>query len=150
MAEPTPAGPGMRIALHFALKLANGDLVDRTPVGRAALFDWGDGRLPPPFEALLEGMSAGASDRFEVKAEQGFGPRRPENVQTRRRDEFDPAIKLEQGLVIQFQDPRGDSLPGVVRAFDDAEVEIDFNHPLAGQDLVFEVEIVQVTPTPED
>lgn len=138
------AGPGTAVTLHFALRLADGALVDATPTDGAATFCWGDGRIPGAFEGLLRGLRAGDRARFEVPAAQAFGLRQPHNVHRRPRSEFPEHLGLEAGLVLQFQDPRGDGVPGVVRSVTDDDVEVDFNHPLAGHDLIFEVDIVEV------
>jgi FKBP-type peptidyl-prolyl cis-trans isomerase SlpA len=67
----------------------------------------------------------------------------PSNIHKIDRSQFD-GMDLEPGLVVSFQDPTGE-LPGVVKSFNDRSVEVDFNHPLSGQSLQFEVEIIDVT-----
>jgi len=137
------AGPGTRVTLHFTLRLAGGDIVDST-VGRApATFTWGDQSLLPGFEQALLGLKAGDRRSMLMDAKSGFGERNEENVQRMDRSLFSPTLALEPGLMISFADRKGE-LPGVVLAFDDDKVTVDFNHPLAGRDLTFEVEILAV------
>jgi FKBP-type peptidyl-prolyl cis-trans isomerase SlpA len=62
------------------------------------------------------------------------------------RDQFDDEIELVEGLMLSFADAQNAEMPGVVSCFDDDSVTIDFNHPLAGRNIVFEVEILQVAP----
>ena len=62
------------------------------------------------------------------------------------RDQFDPSVELSEGLVVSFQDKAKSELPGVVSAIEEQMVTVDFNHPLAGRDLEFEVEILSVVP----
>lgn len=154
MSEPTlsethVAGPGTRITLEFALKLASGDLVDRTPPDVPATFTWGDGNLPECFEARLAGLAPGAFDRFEIAAADAFGPWREENVQRQARTSFDAGVQLDPGTVVHFEDASGSGLAGVVRGVCERWVDVDFNHPLAGRDLLFEVAIVAVEPLPD-
>ena len=62
------------------------------------------------------------------------------------RDSFDPQIELAAGLVVSFADAAGGELPGIVRSFDEDEVTVDFNHPLAGRTIIFDVHIIAVKP----
>ena len=75
--------------------------------------------------------------------ENAFGMHNPSNVQTLPRSQFED-IELEQGLVISFSDPGNGDLPGVIAEFDDQRVSVDFNHPLAGKKIIFEVDIINV------
>ncbi len=92
------------------------------------------------------GMKAGDRDSFEVPPEKAFGQHNPNNVQTFKRHEFSPDMVLEPGVMISFADARQSELPGVVSRVEGDEVEVDFNHPLAGRTLTFEVEIIDVEP----
>ncbi len=139
-------GPGTRVTLHFTLRLAGGDEVDSTRGGDAARFDVGDGSLPPGFEESLFGLAAGDERALEIPPEKGFGMPNPDNVQRRRREEFPPDLELEEGLVLAFADAGQAETPGVVREVGAEEVVVDFNHPLAGRPLVFDVRIVEVEP----
>ena len=71
----------------------------------------------------------------------------PGNVQRIPRASFGADVELEEGLVVSFSDAANSELPGVVRQFDDDMVEVDFNHPLAGRNLSFEVRILDVQPS---
>lgn len=134
------------ITLHFSLKLANGDLVDSTFGKNPARFEFGDGQLPEGFQSYLVGLQAGQKKMFEVPPEKAFGMANPNNVQHFKRSDFPADMELAEGLMISFADARKTELPGVVAAFDENEVTVDFNHPLAGKMLVFEVEILAVEP----
>jgi len=145
MSELT-VGPGTRVTLHFALKLDNGDVVDTTYDGNPATFEVGDGNLLEGFERALFGMTTGAKETLVIKPENGFGQRNPQNVQEVPRSEFDPSIEMSEGLMLAFADAQNSEVPGVVTHFDDSVVHIDFNHPLSGRDIHFEVEILEVEP----
>ncbi len=139
-------GEGTEVTLHFSLKLENGDVVDSNFEGAPASFVVGDGKLLPGYEETVLGLRSGESCSAVVPPEKGFGQPNPDNVQQVKRSSFDNGIELAEGLVVSFADAAGAELPGVVKAFDDREVTVDFNHPLAGHSITFEAKIVSVKP----
>ena len=136
-------GPDKEVTLHFALKLANGDVVDSTFDKQPATFKVGDGNLLPGFEVALYGFKAGDKRSLQIEPENAFGQPNPQNVQVMPRSQF-ADMELSEGLLVIFNDAANAELPGVVKAFDDAQVTVDFNHPLAGKTLSFDVEIIEV------
>ncbi|TBV14926.1 FKBP-type peptidyl-prolyl cis-trans isomerase [Stutzerimonas kirkiae] len=138
-------GPDTQVTLHFSLSLANGDQVDTTFDKKPATFRVGDGNLLPGFEQKLYGLKAGDRRTLQVEAQDGFGQHNPQNVQVMPRSQFE-GMELSEGLLVIFNDAANTELPGVVKAFDEQRVTIDFNHPLAGKPLTFEVEIFDVQP----
>ncbi|SDG51199.1 FKBP-type peptidyl-prolyl cis-trans isomerase SlpA [Pseudomonas benzenivorans] len=136
-------GPHKEVTLHFAIKLENGEVVDSTFDKQPATFKVGDGNLLPGFEQALFGFKAGDKRTLPILPEQGFGQPNPQNVQVMPRSQFQE-MELSEGLLVIFNDAAKTELPGVVKAFDDNQVTIDFNHPLAGKTLSFEVEIIAV------
>lgn len=136
-------GPDREVTLHFAIKLENGDVIDSTFDKQPATFKVGDGNLLPGFESALFGFKAGDKRSVQVLPEHGFGQSNPQNVQTMPRSQFKD-MELSDGLLVIFNDAANAEMPGVVKAFDDSQVTIDFNHPLAGKTLSFEVEIIEV------
>ncbi len=169
-------GFGTRVTLHFAIHLASGEEVDTTRRGRAATFTVGDGNLPGGFERALFGLRAGADERLPIPVDEAFGPRREGNIRTLRRADFANAGDLAPGTIIAFaaaavtgesatgessasgeSPPSGEAppmdaslgageLPGVVLSVAQDTVVVDFNHPLAGRELVFDVTILGVEP----
>jgi FKBP-type peptidyl-prolyl cis-trans isomerase SlpA len=135
----------MEVTLHFAIKLDNGDVVDSTFEKKPATFKVGDGNLLPGFESVLFGLKSGDKRVLAIEPEQGFGQPNPQNVQVMPRGNFQD-MELSEGLLIIFNDAANAELPGVVKLIDDTHVTIDFNHPLAGKPLAFEVEILSVKP----
>ncbi len=142
-------GPDTRVTLHFQLGLEDGAVVDSTFDKSPACFTVGDGSLLNGFERKLHGLRAGDRERFTVTPEEGFGQHNPSNIQSFRRDEFSRDLELAEGLVLSFADASKAELPGVVASFDDSEVVVDFNHPLAGRNILFDVEIIAVDPAVE-
>jgi len=134
---------GVRVRLHFALWLETGEEIDTTRRGRPATLEIGDGNLLPGFEVALLGMKAGDDAQLVIEPEAAFGQHRQENIQIVRRDRFSDELVLERGLMVSFDGPGGE-LPGVVRRIMDNAVEVDFNHPLAGRKVIFDVSILAV------
>lgn len=139
-------GPGTKITLNFALQLDNGDMVDSNFERAPATFTVGDGNLLPGFEKALFGMLEGEHKTVVIKPEDGFGQRNPNNIQEIARSQFSPDLELSEGLMLSFADAQKTELPGVVQSYDDDVVVVDFNHPLAGRDILFEVVIIKIEP----
>ena len=135
---------GIRVTLYFSLKLENGKTVDSNFDGKPATFTLGDGSLLPGFEAPLVGLEAGSQGEFVIAPEHAFGQPNPENIQPLSPDNFDQET-LKVGDVFSFQNGDGE-LPGVIAAIHKDKVEVDFNHPLAGRNIIFTVNIVDVEP----
>lgn len=141
-----PIDRGTRVTLHFALKFTDGEVIDSTFDKEPASLEIGDENLPENFEAYLMGLKAGDQQVFEVPPEKAFGQHNPSNVQTFKRHEFSADMVLEPGVMISFADARQSELPGVVSRVEGDQVDVDFNHPLSGRTLMFEVEIIDVEP----
>ncbi|OZB20742.1 MAG: peptidylprolyl isomerase [Marinobacter sp. 34-60-7] len=141
-----PIDKGTRVTLHFALRFEDGQVVDSTFEKAPATLEIGDENLPENFEAYLMGLKAGDHERFQVPPEKAFGQRNPNNIQTFKRHEFSADMVLEPGVVVSFADARQQELPGVIKRVEGDVVDVDFNHPLAGHTLEFEVQIIDVEP----
>ncbi len=139
-----PVGEGTRVFLNFSVSLEDGSEVDTNFGGDPVDFVVGDGSLLPGFERRLFGMSAGQRQMFTVPPEDAFGQPNDNNVQYLPRDQFDEEIELSIGLVYSFADAGGGELPGMIISFDDDEVAVDFNHPLAGRTILFDVLVHRV------
>ena len=139
-------GPGTRVTLNFALKLADGQIVDSNMDADPVEFNVGDGKLLEGFEEALDGMAAGDCATIEMAAADAFGVHMEDNVQLFDKSTFPSEDQLEEGMMLSFADAAGAEVPGVVVAVMDDKVRVDFNHPLAGKDLIFEVRIHQVEP----
>jgi FKBP-type peptidyl-prolyl cis-trans isomerase SlpA len=135
---------GMSVTLHFSLVLEDGHIIDSNFESEPATFSVGDGNLLPGFESTLMGLVNGDEREFTVPPEQAFGQHNPQNVQAVERGNFDQE-ELELGAMFSFQNGDGE-LPGVIVDVDDNEVMIDFNHPLAGKNIIFQVKIIDIAP----
>jgi len=141
---PIPVSEGTRVYVNFSLCLEDGSEIDSNFASEPVDFVVGDGSLLPGFERMLFGMSAGERQIFSVDPEQAFGMPNDNNVQDIERAHFDDEADLEIGLVYSFADAGGGELPGLVIEFDDEWVTIDFNHPLAGRTILFDVLVHRV------
>ncbi|MDG1813178.1 MAG: peptidylprolyl isomerase [Porticoccaceae bacterium] len=139
-----PIDSGTTVTLHFSLTLENGHIVDSNFEAAPATFTVGDGNLLPGFESPLMGLVDGDEREFSILPENAFGQHNPQNVQAVERDNFEDG-ELELGTMFSFQNGDGE-LPGVVVEVQENEVMVDFNHPLAGQIILFTVKIISVTP----
>lgn len=137
-------GPGKRVTLHFSVLLMDGSVVDTTKQRAPATFTVGDGNLLPGFEQSVFGLKAGDKRSIVLEAENAFGPYNPDNIQTMRRGAFSRDMALEPGLIVSFADKSKAELPGLIQSVTEDQVVVDFNHPLAGKDLTFQVEIINV------
>jgi FKBP-type peptidyl-prolyl cis-trans isomerase SlpA len=141
-----PVSEGTRVFLNFSVSLEDGSEVDTNFGSDPVDFVVGDGSLLPGFERLIFGMSAGERQMFTVSPENAFGQPNDNNVQYLPRDQFDEDLELEIGLVFSFADASGGEVPGMILAFDEDEVTVDFNHPLSGRTILFDVLVHRVEP----
>lgn len=142
---------GSLVSLHFSLALVTGEQIDSNFGAPAASFRLGDGNMLPGFEEVLIGLQPGAEVVETLPAEQAFGEINPKNKQTFPISKFqhlfeDEVTPTEVGSVVSFKDPGGFDIPGVVAAINKDTITIDFNHPLAGKEIVFKANILAVMP----
>ncbi|MBZ6073248.1 FKBP-type peptidyl-prolyl cis-trans isomerase [Aeromonas schubertii] len=138
-------GADSQVIFHFTIKLEDGSVADSTRLGgKPARLVMGDGSLTPHFEACLLGLCAGDAKSFTLAPEQAFGLPNPDNVHHLDRAKFGADAEPEVGAIIGFSLPNGGEIPGIVRAVEGMSVTVDFNHPLAGHTVTFEVEILAV------
>lgn len=136
---------GSEVVLHFDLKLADGSAADSTRVnGKPAKLVMGDGSLTLNFEDCLLGLKEGDKKSFTLEANDAFGMPNPDNLHHLERSKFNAETPAEEGMIIAFTQPDGTELPGIIREVTGDSVTVDFNHPLAGQVITFDVEILSV------
>lgn len=133
------------VTLHYAIGATTGEALVSTFGGNPATLAVGGGELAPALERCLEQVATGTRRVFVLAAGEAFGERRESLVQSFPRTEFPEGMALEPGTVIEFSGPEGARHPGIVREIDDRAVRVDFNHPLAGCAVRFEVEVIAVT-----
>ena len=144
-----PADNGSFLTLHYRLAGPDGAVVVNTFGARPATLSLGEGQLAPAMESLLLGLTAGRHETFELAPGIAFGERKPELVQRVARSLLrqlaDDDARFDVGDVVQFPRPDGEpGFAGVVREHAEDWLLFDFNHPLAGQRVTFEVEVIEV------
>lgn len=144
-----PVQPGSFLTLHYRLSGPDGAEVISTFGDKPATLSLGTGALAPAIEARLVGLVEGAQQVFALPAGEAFGDRNPELLQRVKRsllnDLGDPDARYDVGDVVQFPTPDGQgSYAGVLREVDGDVLVFDFNHPLAGRPVTFEVQLIGV------
>lgn len=136
------------LTLHYRLTVQNGDDIVSTFDENPATLQLGGGQLASFLEACLIGLHEDEQKVFSLSAEQAFGPRNSDMVQRVSRITLDnnsmDGAEYKIGDVVEFASPEGGQFAGVLREVDDESAVFDFNHPLAGQDLQFEVKIIGI------
>jgi FKBP-type peptidyl-prolyl cis-trans isomerase 2 len=142
----TQAKTGDIVKINFTGKLEDGSVFGSTVDSEPLEFKLGEGRVIPGVEKAVEGMSVGEKKTVQVPPEQAYGPRREELVEEVGRDKFPPEVNPEVGQ--KFEVPQQQGQPMVVTVVDvsDSNVKLDANHPLAGKNLTFELELLE-TPS---
>ncbi len=132
------------VTMNYEVADDQGQLIDRSEEGGPLAYIHGNGQLIPGLESALEGRGKGDKVAVDVPPEQGYGERDEEGVQTVARNQFDDSVEIEVGMQFEAQDEdEGHQIVTVV-AVDSENITLDTNHPLAGKNLCFEVEILDV------
>ena len=135
---------GSTVKVHYTGTLTSGEVFDSSE-GRDPLeFTMGQGMLIPGFEKAIMGLKVGDSTKTEIPAEEAYGESNPEMVVKVSKSQLPPEMEPQVGMQLQLNQPDGQPIPCVVAGIEGDEVTIDANHPLAGKDLVFEIEVVEI------
>jgi len=127
--------------IEYTVKNSKGEVIDSNK-GQAPLeFVSGKGQIIPGLEKEIENMNVGEEKTVKIAAKDAYGEYNPEMVQEVPRDQFE-GIDLQKGMTLYGQTPDGQTIAVIVKDFDDEKVIIDYNHPLAGEDLTFDVKVV--------
>jgi FKBP-type peptidyl-prolyl cis-trans isomerase SlpA len=138
-------GENSKVVMHYRITLEDGTVADSTWEDNEPLaFVMGDGTMMAGMEQSLLGLEQGHKQQIHLSPDQAFGYKDTANIHDLPRDDFDPQMPLEPGMVIGFTLPGGEELPGMVTEVGEAFVRVDFNHPFSGHELNFEVEILSV------
>lgn len=136
------------LTLHYRLATADGTDIVTTFAGNPATLMLGQGQLAPFLEQRLLGLPEGTHQTFELGPTEGFGPRNPDLIQSVSRATLDensvPGADYKVGDLVDFAAPGGGRFAGVLREMRAESALFDFNHPLAGQPLQFEVKLISV------
>lgn len=133
-----------RIRWHYKLFLADGHLVESSEHPEGDILQLGCGEMHPNLESALLGLPEGERTRLILLASEAFGIPNESAIHTLLRNSFPADIELQEKQIISFSLPSGQEIPGKILHINDDQIQVDFNHPLAGHHISFELEILAV------
>lgn len=143
-------GDNSVVSMHYTLTNASGEVLDSSDGGEPLTYLHGAGNIIPGLENALVGKVAGDSLKVEVPPAEGYGEIHQELMQVVPREAFQGVEQLEPGMAFQAQGQDGSTRQIVVREINGDEITVDGNHPLAGVDLHFDVQVVEVRQASEE
>ena len=145
MTEQTVIHENSTVLVHVDITLEDGSVADSTRVnGQPSIIGLGQGHVSEAFEKALIGLTSGDKTEFTLGPDDAFGEPLPENIIQIEADKFEENLKLKSGVIVEFTQPDGKTVPGIIRQIEGDIVTVDFNHPLCGQTLKFQLEIMAV------
>ena len=138
------AKTGDTVKVHYTGKLEDGTVFDSSVEREPLAFQLGAGQIIPGFEKAVEGMEPGQKTETVIPAAEAYGPRQEEAMVTVPRDQLPPDLEPQVGQQLQMKQPSGEPVNVRVAEVAEGEIVLDANHPRAGKDLSFEIELVTV------
>jgi peptidylprolyl isomerase len=137
---------GDKVKVHYHGKLRNGETFDSSE-GRAPLeFTVGSGQVIKGFDEGVRGMNVGDRKTVEIASADAYGQKEEERIIEFPKTQFPPDMIPEIGMQLMMNDGQGQSMPVVITEVKEETVMLDANHPLAGQDLIFDIELLETAP----
>ncbi len=133
-----------RVKVHYKGFLRDGTVFDSSLGKEPFVFVIGEGSVIPGFERGIVGMCAGDTKTIALPPEEGYGLRKEELCAVVARSRIPSTINLRQGMKLEVQSSSGTSAQAVVLEVTDSDVTLDLNHPLAGKELLFELELLEI------
>lgn len=144
MGKKTIAKAGRSVQVHYKGTLNDGTTFDSSyERGEPISFTVGAGEMIPGFDSAVSGMKMGETKNISLKPVEAYGDHNPEGIQVVNKEHFPEGFQFETGVVIEGQ-VGSQPVRGVINTIDEQTVTVDFNHPMAGKDLNFEIELVKV------
>ncbi len=137
-----------KVTMHHQLGLPDGSVFEDTFEEEPMVLQLGSGELAEGLELALLDLVEGDEQTIDINPDLAFGFTDESLIVDMDRDEFDADMELQEGLIIEFSTPNEDFIPGTILSFDDSNVTVDLNHPLAGQKIRYKVKIVMVENNP--
>lgn len=138
------AKDGDTVKVHYTGTLENGEVFDTSKEKEPLEFTLGQGQLIPGFENAVVGLSVGDTTKIDIPSAEAYGEVREDLVINVPKDQLPGDVEPQIGMQLQVNQPDGQPIPVRVTDITDAELKLDANHPLAGKDLTFEIELVNV------
>jgi len=138
---------GDKVKVHYHGKLRSGETFDSSQ-GRDPLeFTVGSGQVIKGFDDGVRGMEVGDKKTVEIPVQDAYGEKEEDRIIEFPKAQFPPDLNPEVGMQLMMSNGEGQQLPVVIREVREDSVVLDANHPLAGQDLIFDIELVEIVPT---
>ncbi len=138
------AKSGDKVRVHYTGRLDEGTQFDSSSGSDPLEFELGAGQVIPGFENAITGMNPGDKVTVTIPSDEAYGPHRDEMVLEAPRSEIPSELDPVVGQQLQLQHPSGQAIPVVITEVTDETITLDGNHPLAGQDLTFDLELVEI------
>lgn len=138
------AKSGNNVKVHYTGKLKDGTVFDSSKDRDPLEFKLGDGNMIPGFEKAITGMNTGDTVTAEIPADEAYGQRRTDLVVEVPMEKVPNDITPEVGQKLTIKQPDGNQIPVVITETKTDAIVLDANHPLAGKDLVFEIELLDI------
>ena len=135
---------GDKVKVHYHGKLTNGETFDSSEGREPLEFEVGSGVVIKGFDDGVTGMNVGDKKTINIPFDEAYGPRNPEMVIEMPKDKFPKDMELEVGLPLGMSDQNGQQFNVSIVEIKEEVVMLDANHPLAGQDLIFDLELVEI------
>ena len=135
---------GDTVKVHYHGKLTNGSTFDSSEGREPLEFEVGGGMVIPGFDDGVTGMAIGEKKTIQIPADQAYGPKQEEMIMEFPRDRFPEDMVPEVGMQLNMSNGSGQNFPVTIVEVREAVVVLDANHPLAGEDLIFDLELVSI------
>ena len=135
---------GDTVKVHYTGRLDDGTVFDTSADGDPLQFTIGSGQIIPGFEQAVVGMNPGESKTVKIPAEDAYGQRREDLIIEVEKSQLPEGLKPEVGLQLQSRQPDGRIVVLTIADMTESHVTLDANHPLAGKDLTFEIQLVEI------
>jgi peptidylprolyl isomerase len=135
---------GDTVKVHYHGRLTDGTIFDSSEGRQPLEFEVGGGRVIKGFDEGVKGMSVGEKKTVSISADDAYGPRQEDMVIPFERKNFPPDIEPEVGMTLNMHSEDGNALPVVITEITPDTIMLDANHPLAGEDLIFDIELVDI------
>ncbi|HEY1112187.1 MAG TPA: peptidylprolyl isomerase [Chitinophagaceae bacterium] len=138
---------GDKVKVHYHGKLRSGETFDSSQGREPLEFTVGSGQVIKGFDQGVMGMQVGDKRTIEIEVQDAYGAKQDEMIIEFPKNQFPPDMKPEAGMQLMMNNGAGQSFPVTVTEVKEESVILDANHPLSGQDLIFDIELVEIVPT---
>lgn len=135
---------GDTVKVHYTGSLSDGTVFDSSENREPLEFTLGSGQLIPGFEKAVNGLAAGESVEVTIPTDEAYGEAREDLVLSVAKSDLPEDIEPQIGMQLQVNQTQGDPVPVRITAVEEEEIQLDANHPLAGEDLTFKIDLVEI------